>query len=757
MLAFLPTLLLSSAVPLTLEGSTLRLAGAGGSVLLEGMDRSLRASPSGTGGVFLHGDFREPMAAADVSLGTLHCGRLLSTARCTRYWMAPAVGDSAADVPLDSQMVLLEFAAAAPRVGAEAACYALMLPLVDREARSSLSAAGMSLPRFVRRLSRRLLPHLLPRCRLARGLSLHVESGDEAVRVPAGACLLYVAAGADPYELLARGVAEVAARLGTFAPRAAKSVPPSADVFGWCTWDGFYSCVAPEDVLAGAASLNEAGVPPRLIVLDDGWQTVTPPPPPAAAEPAPVRPALAEAAAAEEAAAAPVAVAPAAAGQVTAGQVAAGQAAAGQVAAAGPAPPPAAEASGVVERLAGRVSLQLRRAFAVLAAAASRGLQRWYERVVSRSRYGSLPVRVWTLLATRLLRSTMEEYYESETDFGRQLGAFAPNRKFEASASGEAAERAGGPKLARLVRELKQRHGVRYVYAWHALHGYWRGVAASLGAAEGLEVQQVFARPSTHLQRVEPQVRWDAMTLFGTGLLLSRPQLDAFFARLHAPLAAAGVDGVKVDVQSGLASLGGGVGGGPSLAARYVGALEASVATTFGPHLLHCMCHSTENLYRYTHGSLLRASDDFYPSRPASHTMHIVNVGYNSLLLGELGVPDWDMFTSLNEAASLHAAARAISGGPVYVSDAPGQHDVPLLRKLALLDAEVQQPRAPSAALRSLPAVLLVLIALVLTRRLNYTRSPHLSPPLLSPSLPISPTTRHETVLHARDVGVSFA
>ena len=26
-------------------------------------------------------------------------------------------------------------------------------------------------------------------------------------------------------------------------------------------------------------------------------------------------------------------------------------------------------------------------------------------------------------------------------------------------------------------------------------------------------------------------------------------------------------------------------------------------------------------------------------------------------------------------------------GGPVYVSDAPGQHDVALLRKLALLDA----------------------------------------------------------------------
>jgi len=38
------------------------------------------------------------------------------------------------------------------------------------------------------------------------------------------------------------------------------------------------------------------------------------------------------------------------------------------------------------------------------------------------------------------------------------------------------------------------------------------------------------------------------------------------------------------------------------------------------------------------------------------------------------------------QAASLHAAARAISGGPVYVSDAPGQHDVALLRKLVLPD-----------------------------------------------------------------------
>jgi raffinose synthase len=38
------------------------------------------------------------------------------------------------------------------------------------------------------------------------------------------------------------------------------------------------------------------------------------------------------------------------------------------------------------------------------------------------------------------------------------------------------------------------------------------------------------------------------------------------------------------------------------------------------------------------------APDDFYPREPASHTVHVVNVAYNSLFLGEVVLPDWDMF-----------------------------------------------------------------------------------------------------------------
>lgn len=64
---------------------------------------------------------------------------------------------------------------------------------------------------------------------------------------------------------------------------------------------------------------------------------------------------------------------------------------------------------------------------------------------------------------------------------------------------------------------------------------------------------------------------------------------------------------------------------------------------------------------------MVRASDDFFPRDPASHTVHIAAVAYNSVFLGEFMLPDWDMFHSLHQAGDYHGSARAISGGPVYV------------------------------------------------------------------------------------------
>ena len=112
--------------------------------------------------------------------------------------------------------------------------------------------------------------------------------------------------------------------------------------------------------------------------------------------------------------------------------------------------------------------------------------------------------------------------------------------------------------------------------------------------------------------------------------------------------------------------------------------------------LVGCMCHSTENLLNFYETSLIRASDDFYPKDVAAQTVHLVSCAYNSVMLGEIATADWDMFHSRHPFAEMHAAARAVSGGPIYVSDSPGNHNPELLRKLVLSDGTILRPNLPS-------------------------------------------------------------
>ena len=60
------------------------------------------------------------------------------------------------------------------------------------------------------------------------------------------------------------------------------------------------------------------------------------------------------------------------------------------------------------------------------------------------------------------------------------------------------------------------------------------------------------------------------------------------------------MDGVKVDVQGTVGMCGQGFGGGAAISRRFHDALEDSVAQHFpGNHMINCMCHDTQDLYRY--------------------------------------------------------------------------------------------------------------------------------------------------------------
>jgi len=268
-----------------------------------------------------------------------------------------------------------------------------------------------------------------------------------------------------------------------------------------------------------------------------------------------------------------------------------------------------------------------------------------------------------------------------------RLNSFAPNARF-------------GGDLAPLVQAVKQRYGLTHFFVWHALLGYWGGLCEQAFADYGVRsVPRTFG-PGVLAQ--DP--RWNVHPWGAQQGVPAAAHWQTFYEDWHAQLAQQGVDGVKVDAQAMLESVSAGQGGRVALARTSRQALEDAVGTHFAGRLINCMSCGSEGAYLSHDSVLMRTSDDFFPSRPDSHGLHLFANALASLWWGEFMLPDWDMFQSAHSHGAFHAAARAVSGGPVYVSDGIGQHDAAVLRALVLSDGSVLRADDPG---RPSPEVLM--------------------------------------------------
>lgn len=274
------------------------------------------------------------------------------------------------------------------------------------------------------------------------------------------------------------------------------------------------------------------------------------------------------------------------------------------------------------------------------------------------------------------------------TQFATRLVDIKENCKFNSSGSDNSCN-----DLHEFIDEIKEKYGLKYVYMWHALAGYWGGVLPSSEIMKKYNPKLAYPIQSPGNIGNLRDIAMDSLEKYGVGIIDPQKIFD-FYNDLHSYLASSGVDGVKVDVQSLMETLGSGYGGRVLLTRQYQQALEQSVAWNFKDHnLICCMSHNSDSLYSSMKSAVARASEDFMPGEPTFQTLHIASVAFNSLLLGEIVVPDWDMFHSKHETAEFHAAARALGGCAVYVSDKPGVHDFKILKRLVLPDGSVLRAR----------------------------------------------------------------
>ncbi len=225
--------------------------------------------------------------------------------------------------------------------------------------------------------------------------------------------------------------------------------------------------------------------------------------------------------------------------------------------------------------------------------------------------------------------------------------------------------------LRHTIEQLKGKFGIRWVGVWHTIAGYWGGI----------DPESALARQ--YAAYLAENAR---------GSLLPAPDAGlgfGFWHCWHGYLARQGVDFVKVDSQSAVTNFWNGLRAVGSAASAAHTALEASVALHYDGAVINCMGMAAENVWHRPMSAVSRSSDDFVPQEPRGFAEHALQNAYNSFYHGAFYWGDWDMFWSRNHDNVQNAVLRAVSGGPVYISDAPDRTDPAVVWPLIYRDGTI--------------------------------------------------------------------
>lgn len=241
------------------------------------------------------------------------------------------------------------------------------------------------------------------------------------------------------------------------------------------------------------------------------------------------------------------------------------------------------------------------------------------------------------------------------------------------------AERTAFPNgLKHFITELRKKHkNLQHVAVWHALLGYWAGIAADGQIAKDYKTVRVVREDNERRN----------LPLGGQMTVVAAEDASKFYDDFYSFLSSCGIDAVKTDAQFMVDTLVS-ASARSSLIPAYLNAWTIASLRHFSIKAISCMSQTPAIIFRNQLPNnrppvLLRNSDDFFPEIPSSHTWHVFTNASNALLTQHLNaVADWDMFQTVHTYSSFHAAARCVSGGPVYITDVPGSHNISLIHEM---------------------------------------------------------------------------
>lgn len=223
--------------------------------------------------------------------------------------------------------------------------------------------------------------------------------------------------------------------------------------------------------------------------------------------------------------------------------------------------------------------------------------------------------------------------------------------------------------LAHCISEMNKL-GIK-VGIWHPTTGYWKGI--SVGG-------EIFNKYRDLLIETDSGIYIHSF---------EQEKAYMFYSAFHDYLRECGAEFIKIDNQSMIRRFYKGKAPVGKIARNVHKAMEASVGEHFDNRMINCMGMANEDVWNRSQSPVSRCSDDFLPENREWFSKHILQCSYNCLIQGQLYYCDWDMWWTDDGQAVKNSILRAVSGGPIYVSDKLGRSRREILMPLVLDDGRI--------------------------------------------------------------------
>jgi hypothetical protein len=249
----------------------------------------------------------------------------------------------------------------------------------------------------------------------------------------------------------------------------------------------------------------------------------------------------------------------------------------------------------------------------------------------------------------------------------------------------------------RPLADTLKKYGVQHLGVWHTLNGYWEGIKKD---------SELYKQFESDMHTYNDRIIWLHDNF--SDMHMASPLNGAastFFDQWFTYLKNESISFVKVDNQDMLSRA-----ANENLSLQesgflYQKALQDNVQKHFDGNIINCFDMVPAVLYHFGNSALARGSEDYYPaSNDDNYKMayscnaaaHVLMCQVNSIWFSQFVFPDFDMFQTYRPNAEYHAIARAIAGGPIYITDEPGKQNVEILKKLCLNKGQVLRTDQPS-------------------------------------------------------------